>query len=73
MHDDGFIDWVDALLVAGKVAKVKTLKRYGVGACGSSLAFSLTLLKFAMLNAFTAKGAIEASAAAEAVGHLTAS
>ncbi|MGP1914508.1 MAG: adenosylcobinamide-GDP ribazoletransferase [Candidatus Hodgkinia cicadicola] len=72
MHDDGLIDWVDALLAPAKLSKVKLLKRYGVGACGSSLASALMLLEFALLSALTDEETIEASAASSAVGHLTA-
>ncbi|MGP1916047.1 MAG: adenosylcobinamide-GDP ribazoletransferase [Candidatus Hodgkinia cicadicola] len=72
IHDDGLIDWVDALLAPAKMAKVKMLKRYGVGACGSSLASALMLLEFALLSALTGEEAIEASTAAAVVGHLAA-
>ncbi|MGP1911972.1 MAG: adenosylcobinamide-GDP ribazoletransferase [Candidatus Hodgkinia cicadicola] len=72
MHGDGLIDWTDALLAPKRPSKVKALKRYGVGACGGSLTFSLMLLEFALLSALSGESAIEASTAADAVGHLAA-
>ncbi len=72
MHDDGLIDWVDALLASARASKVETLKRYGVGACGSSLASMLMLLEFALLSALDEREVIKVSAAAGAVGHLAA-
>lgn len=69
--EDGFIDWVDGLLAAERFSKVKTLKRYGIGSCGCSLAIFLCFHEYAILTSLRDRVALKAAITAGVIGHLT--